>query len=128
MSVRYKTEVGIGSIVIGAVFLILSLFQDLIYPSLAVGVVGVISGSMTFVHNYFVFDPATSTIVISRATVWGRRRFSGLLIVDGNRVFCVGVDGHKTRVPISRGYAREDQWRAFLAQITTSPVTGPAEY
>lgn len=49
-------------------------------------------------------------------------------VVDGDRVFCTGAGGGSKRVPVARFWARDDQWRAVLAQIKTSPVTGPAEY
>jgi hypothetical protein len=100
--------------------------------SLFIGPLVAIVGLAQLNRTYFEFDPPTSTITMKALVGSAARQFGGakgdLLFVEGDRILRTSDGGPSKRVPVTRFYARGDQWRAVLTQIKTSPVTGSGEY
>jgi hypothetical protein len=136
VSVRYNPVIGIVLIVLGVINIVLAVWLIQVGgtagASLFLGPFIAILGLLQLNRTYFEFDQRTSTITMKALIGPAKREFGGakgdLLRVEGERIMRTRADGRTKKVPVSRFYARGDQWRAVLSLIQQSPVTGPAQY
>lgn len=118
MKVRYNPFVGVVALVLGAACVFMGLWLLLLgafSPAVVIGFVPMVVGALYlarpyfWVHQKYVEVPA----LIGQA----RREFPfTTLEVDGGKVFAVGTDGTRKRVPVARWVAHSGDWKAAVDQ------------
>jgi hypothetical protein len=115
MKVRYNPVVGVVALVLGGLCLFLGLWVSMVtaelHPAAIAGVVPALIGILYLVRPYFWVLPGSvrvGALVGSVAKEYPHLR----LEADGGRLYAVGPDGTRKRLPVARRLAHAADWRA----------------
>ncbi|GAA4004026.1 hypothetical protein GCM10022247_26240 [Allokutzneria multivorans] len=116
MRVRYNPFAGTVLVVLGVLCLFLGGWLTLLgefTPTLIVGAITTLVGVLQLTRPYFVVTP-TSIVVPSLIGPLKREIPYGRLVFEDGKLFAVGVDGDRKRLPVSRWLANATDWKTAV--------------
>ena len=133
MTVRYKPVIPVLILVLGVVNLVLGLLLvqsgGAAGASLFLGPLLALIGILQLSRPYFEFDSRTGTIGVKALIGPMTRQFGGVkggrLVIDGTRILWVRSDGRTKKVPVTRFFARDDEWQSVVGQIRQAAGAAP---